>query len=155
MANYLTQGDLENAISATTVARLYSDDTTGAVNTEAIALNIELAEGLFEGHLIGIHVTPLPQPYDRLARLACLEYLKGLSFDRHPEYERKFGESSRGESAMKRAKELGMQIRAGLLKLPDQPSPATAPRNAGGLILDRGPRLMIDTSDGNENGSGF
>lgn len=153
MAKYINQLALENALSPKTVLAIYDDDPpTGAVNATAIADVIDRAEAEVDSWLVGVYVDPATA--DRMLKHAALDYAVAFSFERHPEYVRTFGEEKRAER-WRRANDRMARIRSGLQRLPDQPSPITAPKNSGGVVYDHGPRLMVDSSDGAENGSGF
>lgn len=155
MGNYISQLDLENALSAQTIAQLYADDNTGAINTAAIDAVIDRAESMVDSYLIGFYAYPLQAPFDRLVKNAALLFAEAYSFQRHPEYVRTYGENPRTAGKIREANELMRQIQSAVQKLPDQPAPETAPRNVGGIVVDTGPRLSIPSSDGTDNGYGF
>jgi len=60
---------------------------------------------------------------------AAIEYLIAFSFERRPEYVRKFGEEPRANGAYDRATALMGRIAKAIQRLPDQ---AAAPANVGG-----------------------
>ena len=59
MSKYIDQADLEAAISPQTLAELYNDLNTGVLNTVALALNIDRAEGEVDSRLIGYRSFPI------------------------------------------------------------------------------------------------
>lgn len=155
MGTYIEQINLERALSPATVLAIFDDDPpTGRVNQEAIAEIIERAEAEVDSWLVGIYDLPIPAPYDRLLKVAAIDFAVAFSFERHPEYVKTFGEEKRAER-WKRGSDRMMRIRDGLQRLPDQPSPDTAPKNSGAVVYDHGDRTMVDNSDGTVNNSWF
>lgn len=127
---YISQGDLESALSADTVLRLY-DDGDGQVDTLALDFQIDSAEAEVDSWILGNYDEPLLVQADRLVKRAAVLFLIHLSFDRHPEYVRTFGEDKRHEGAYERATALMERIAKAIQRLPDQPGP---PANVGGDV---------------------
>ena len=156
MGKYIDQGALERAITPQTVAALFTDGNTGAVNTAAVADIIDYAEAEVDSFLIAYAGPyPFPEPTDRLIRTAAVNFAIAFSFRRNPEYVRQFGDMNRADNQYAMAKGLMLRIQQATQRLPDQPAAATAPLNSGGIITSGGPRLMVASSDGTQNGSGF
>ncbi len=156
MGKYTDQGALERALTPQTIAALYTDGNTGAVNVQAIADVIDYAEAEVDSYLIAYAGDfPFPEPTDRLLRAAALNFAIAFSFRRNPEYVRKFGDMNREGNQDAMASALMKRIQASIQKLPDQPSPVTSPKNVGGVTVSAGPRLMTMGVDGTENGAGF
>lgn len=158
MGKYISQADAESALSAQTVAQLYVDDaTSGVVNTQAIADNIDRAEGEVDSFLLGVSVSDLANitGADRLLRGCALDFFVAFSFERHPEYVHTFGDNPRASPQYTRAKERMLRIQAATQRLPDQTGAAKTPRNVGGIATADGPRMMITGVDGTQNGAGF
>ena len=151
MSKYISRPDLENALSAETVLRLY-DDGTGNVDDDALSFQIDCAEAEVDSWLLSNYKEPLPIATDRLVKRAAVLFLIHLSFDRHPEYVRTFGEDKRHEGAYERATALMQRISDALQRLPDVPEP---PANAGGVVYSQGPRTIIDSIDGTQNSGDF
>lgn len=153
MGKYLVQLDCENALSAQTVGQLYVDDATaGVVNVLALNEDIDRAEGEVNSWLLGVRDVATLATFDQLLRLSALDYFKSFAFERHPEYIRTYGESDRSWKLYTRAKERMQRIQQAAQQLTNQPS---IPQNVGGIIRAGGPRMMIDSPDGTENGAGF
>lgn len=155
MAKYIDQAALELRLTPRTLAALFDDTGDGVVNTDAVAAIIEDAEAEVDGLLGGQYAMPLTEPNDRLLRKSCLDFAVSFSFDRAPEYVRTFSEQARDTGLYKRAVERVMRIKAALAVLPDQPAGPAAALNNGGIVVDQGPRMMIDSVDGTRNGDGF
>ncbi len=153
MGKYIDRDILIRALSLQTIKEIFDDDNSGVLNELAISDVIDDAEAEVDSFLVGIYVEP-KEDTDRLLKRAAKDFAISFCFERHPEYVRTFGEETRAER-WKRGKDRMMMIRAGLRNLPDQPSPAVAPKNSGGLIFNNGPYTTIDDPNGNQNGSGF
>ena len=156
MGKYIDQTALELRLSPQTVAAIYTDGNTGEINTAAISAIIDDAEGEVDSYLIGYAGPyPLTDPVDRLVALCALDFAIAFSFRRDPAYVRQFGDDPRSYGTYTRAKERMSRIQSATQKLPDQPAPGTAPLNVGGVVVSCGPRLMVASSDGRQNGDGF
>jgi hypothetical protein len=155
MGKYINQVDLENALSAPTVKKIFTDPLSTTLNTAAIADVIDRAEGEVDSFLITVIDINSPNlnRFDRLLRQAAIDFAKVFAFERHPEYEKTVGEDPRGSSLYKRAKDRMERIQSAVQELPDQP--AVRPTNTGAVIHATGPRMMIDGLDGTRNGDGF
>ena len=156
MGKYIDQGVLERALTPQTVVALFTDGNTGEVNVEAVGDVIDYAEAEVDSYLIGYAGTyPFGEPTDRLLRAAAVNFAISFSFRRNPEYVRQFGDMNRADNQYQMAKGLMLRIQAVTQKLPDQPAAATAPLNGGGIVVSGGPRLMVASADGTQNGDGF
>lgn len=156
MGKYIDQGALERALTPQTVAALYTDGNTGQVNTQAISDAIDYAEAQVDSFLIGYaNNYQFPEPTDRLIRAAAIDFAMSYSFRRNPEYVRRFGDVNREGNLYNGAVSLMRRIQDAIQKLPDQPAPSTSPKNVGGLSVSGGPRLMVASADGTQNGDGF
>ena len=155
MGKYITQLDVENALSPATVAYLFTDPGQSTINQVALNDCIDRAEGEVDSWLLGdIDITSTAfSKVDRLLRQCALDFFKVFAFERHPEYVKTFGDDPRGGSLFKGAMARMERIQASLQKLPDQPT--IKPANSGGLITDDGPRTCITSADGRRNGDGF
>lgn len=156
MGKYIDQGVLERAITPQTVAALYTDGNTGEINAQAVADIIDDAEAEVDSFLLSYAGPyPFPEPTDRLLKLCAKDFAMCFSFQRNPEYVRQFGDNPREYGLYKRALERMQRIQAATQKLPDQPAAATSPLNGGGIVVSGGPRLMVASADGTQNGDGF
>lgn len=155
MGTYISQTDLENALSPETMLALFDDTNTRVVSTTAVAAVIARAEAMVRSFLIGFYGMPLAQSVDELVKHAALEYAVAYSYERNPDYMREFKLELAAKDRADRADKLMLRIQAAIQKLPDQPNPTTAPKNVGGVVLDTGPRLSIPSADGTDNGAGF
>lgn len=156
MGKYVEQADLERALSKSTVGYIYTDPGASVVNVQAIALNIERAEGEVDSWLlpeVDVH-NPLFNVRDRVVRGCALDYLICFSYERHPEYVRTFGEDPKTMSRWVRANERMERIQVATMRLPDQPA-ATKPANVGGRFYDDSVRTCSTSIDGRRNGDGF
>lgn len=155
MGKYVDQADLERALSASTVAYIYTDPGSSIINTEAIALNIERAEAEVDSWMIP-EVNPNDPGFiqtDRLVRGCALDFLICFSYERHPEYVRTFGDDPRTMSRWKRACERMERIQQATQRLPDQQ--AVKQQNVGGIYRDDSIRTCSTSIDGQRNGDGF
>jgi hypothetical protein len=160
MGVYITQTDLENALSARTIQAIYQDDPDSpTINAVAVEAVIDRAEAMVDSALLGFQIMPLVNPADRLAKAAALEFAIAFSFERHPEYVRSFGEEARKER-WERAQNLLDRIQTGLRRLPDNNATATVgagskQKNVGGIVTDGSRRVVISSADGTWNGGDF
>lgn len=154
MGKYISQLDVENALSAATIAELFVDDASaGVVNALALEQCIDLAEGEVDSFLLGVNDVASLKRFDRLLRLSAIDFFKVFAFSRHPEYVKTYGEDPRSNSLYKAAVARMQRIQAATQELPDQQG--GQPQNVGAIIRSTGPRLMIDSPNGTENGAGF
>jgi phage gp36-like protein len=106
---YIAQVDLENRLSQSTILQLY-DDGNGNVNTAAIAAVLQTASDMCDAEISGSYGGPWPAgtdpttgKYAAMLREAATLYAIALSFERHPEYVRKFGDDNRARGMYERA----------------------------------------------------
>lgn len=128
MSKYISQTDLENALSVSTVLAIF-DDGTGTVNSTAVAAVIDRAEAEVDSYLIVIYDLPLPNQADRLLKHCALQFAICFAMEKHPEYVRTFGEQQRTGPLYERAHALMTRIAKALQRLPDQ---TVAASNVGG-----------------------
>lgn len=154
---YATQTDLENALSRSTVTALFDDDGAGIPTQGALDGVLERASRRVDSYLARVYLGPFPVtqvPVPMVIRDAALEFAIAFSFERHPEYVHTYGETYRGASRYKRACDMMDRLCQGQQEIPDwtlQPKP----RNVGGIINSTGPRTIIDSPDGTNNGGDF
>ena len=143
MGKYISQKDLENALTSQTVGNLFADEVnTGQVNVGAIEDVIDRAEGEVDSFLIGYEkdVASL-NGSDRLLKGCALDFAKCFSFERDPEYVRTYGEDPRGYMLYKRAVQRMERIQEAVQRLPDQPN-QSKPANVGGIVVTTGPNIV-------------
>lgn len=154
MSKYIDQATLELALSPATFDLIFLDDpTSGSINQAAVNLVLDRAEGTVDSFLVGERDLGTLNPYDRLLRSAALEFALCFSYERKPEAERTLGDYPRGGGRFARAKAQMERIQAAIQELPDQP--ANAPANVGAIIRCDGPRTIVTSPDGTENGAGY
>jgi hypothetical protein len=157
VGKYLVQLDLETALSRPTVAAIFTDpDGDGSLDQFAIEDVINRAEGEVDSFLIPVIdiTSPNLNRFDRLLKLAAVEFAVCFSFERHPEYVKTFGEDPRSTSRYQRAVKRMERIQSAVQELPDQ-NGAVRPANVGAIIYDSGPRMICDSPDGTQNSDGF
>lgn len=136
---------------------LFDDDGNGVINQTALTAVLDRASRHIDSYLARVFVGPFPvtqAPVPAAIKLATLEFAIAYSFERHPEYIHTYGEHYRAKSRYDRAVEMIEKICTSQQEIPDwalQPKG----RNVGGIIVDAGPRTIIDGVDGTYNGGDF
>lgn len=150
--------DISNALSPATFLALLDDNGDGAADTGPLLSVLQRAEGIVDAFISTELTLPLNDAQDRYIFEAALELAIGFSFERRPEYVRNMGGmEGRGGSNVNhyaRAMDLLAKAKSGQVKLPDN-NAAQPAKNLGGIIYDNGPRMIIDGSDGTDNGGIF
>lgn len=140
MGTYIDAGDLETALSPQTYIELFAPPETNTVDTAAVALVIDRAEGLVDSYLLGVYVYPLDPATDRLIRHAALLFATALSYMRRPEYVRTYGEIGK-VTQYQEANMMMQRIQAAKERLPDV-SQVSPPLNVGGVVSATGTILV-------------
>jgi len=155
MGKYIHQVDLENALSPSTVAYIFTDPGSSQINASAVADVISRAEAEVDSWMLPEVEVGSPGfiQTDRLVRGCAVDFAICFAFERHPEYVRTFGEDPRTMSRWKRAVERMERVQAATQRLPDQQ--AVKQQNVGGIYLDDSIRNCITSIDGRRNGAGF
>lgn len=154
---YITQYDLENALSPDTVLALFNDQNIGAPYMPALLAVLVRASTEVDSYLARVYKGPFPvaqTPIPEAVKNCALEFAIAFSFERHPEYVHTYGEAYRSTTRYKRACEMAERLATGLQEIPDwnlQPKG----QNVGGIIVFAGPRTIIDGIDGTNNGGDF
>lgn len=157
VAPYATREDLEAAISAGTVAALFNNVQTNAVDTAALLKVLTRASARVDGWLATVFLGPFPveqTPVPAIIVDAALEFAIAFSFMRHPEYVQTYGEEYRAQTRLASANEMMERITSGEIRLPDwvlQPKG----QNVGGYVVDGGHRIISTDPDGTENSGDF
>jgi hypothetical protein len=152
---------LRARLSLATYIAIYDDDLTGSITevdaSEGVALTLSDAHSLVVSRL-GTNYTHIPLVTDIdvpfLLKSAELNYAVGISYDRHPEYIRAYGTDPQRKNAYDRAEMTMERIQQSLLKFADAPS-MPEPANIGGLVIDGGQRVFLDSSTGQRNSGDF
>ncbi len=150
---YATRADLESALSPTTVLTLFDDGNSGNVSQVALDGVLNRASRMVDSYLARVFKGPFPvtqTPVPSTITFAALEFAIAFSFERHPEYVHTYGETYRASTRFKRATEMMDRICQAQQEIPDwvlQPKQ----RNIGGIVIDDGPRTVVDNADGSTN----
>lgn len=159
---YINRSNLINRMTAETYLACFDDENTGDVanvNDDAVQACIDQAEGEVDSYLITERALPLASTTnpstDRILVMSALDFAESLSWYRHPEYVRTYGENPKAEGLWERASKRMERVKEGRQQLPDQDTQNGAPNNTKGIVYDTGPRTAITSSDGTENGDGF
>jgi hypothetical protein len=140
----ITAADLRTALTPRTYIELYcTDPINETIDADAVAQDIEIAEGQVDSHLLGFYA-PLPEIVDRVARAAGLMYAKALAYMRNPEYVRTYGEVAKVK-LWQDAQAMMERVQAVKQRLPDA-SPSKGPANNGGIVPCIGPNLMLTST---------
>ncbi len=151
---WLEQTDLANNLSTATFSAIFDDPTTGVTNLDIVASVIERAEQEVLSWLVpeyGPDIQSAPGLGADLFLKGCaLEFAIVFAFDRYPEYIRANGKErefryARAEERMGRV----MQSRQRPTSLPIKPA------NVGGAVVDNGPRIAVDSSNGQSNSGDY
>lgn len=158
MSIWLSQADLEGAMSVATVAAIFDDQNTGTLNVAAMGMVIDRGEHEVLSFMVGeydqsILTDPITQAQladDFFLKGCALEYAVAYAFDRHPEYVRANGRE-RGDR-FKRAEERMVRVLQRRQRPTALPKP---PANVGGTVVDNAHRLVTDSPDGTYNGGDY
>jgi hypothetical protein len=157
----ITAADLRNALGAATYMALFDEETTGSISDVDASAAVLMV--LRRAHIrciswLGTNYAKIPKSTDNdisdLLIDAELNYAIGLAYDRHPEYVRAYGADPQRKNAYDLAELTMMRIQEAILKLVDSPSMAE-PLNVGGLVIDGGQRVFLDSSNGQRNSGDF
>ncbi len=149
---YIQQSDLEALLSAPVVLAIYDDQNTGAVNQAVLNEILQLASSRVDSYLATVYAGPFPItqfPIPTMIKDAALAWARAFSFERHSEYVRQHGKTPRKE-----AEDLCTRLTEAREYLTDylaQPQPS----NTGGIVLNNGPRMLVDGIDGTYNSGDF
>jgi|HubBroStandDraft_6_1064221.scaffolds.fasta_scaffold1650273_1 hypothetical protein len=160
MAIWLTQGDLEGAMTIATVAAIFDDSNSGNLNQAAIALCIKRAEAQIQSWLVA-ELGPAPFSDTVLQQLsddpllydAALLQAIIYAYDRDPAYVR-----ANGKERIDRNKTLVDMMERILDARQRPPTVATPPANVGGVVVDNAARLYVDSPGsppGNRNSGDY
>lgn len=153
---WLAQLDLENAATPAMVTAIYDDGNTGALNTAAIAADIDRGEQEVLSWLgdeygpppfTGAILTQLSA--DPFLKYAALDYALAYMFDRHPEYPQGATDAKERSWRFQRADQRMQRVLSGRQRPTTMTTP---PANVGGVVVDNAPRIISDSPDGTYNG---
>lgn len=153
MNPFNSQTDLQNALNKTTFVEMFDDDNNGFVETgnPAVTLVLQRAHAEVMSYMARIYgVMPVEPPGNApmLLKSAELDYAVALSYERHPEYVRTFGEEKRAERWARGEKKMAQISLALQVIAPTDNPPEPQPRNVGGIVTNSGPRMTVDGIDG-------
>lgn len=140
MGTYINAADLETALTPRTYVEMFAPAADDTVDTTAVDQVIRRAEALVDSYLLGFYTYPLDPATDRLIEHAALLFATALSFMRHPEYVRTYGEVGK-VSEYQEAHALMLRVQAAKQRLPDV-APTNPPKNLGGIVTDPGTILI-------------
>lgn len=126
MGLLLQQSNLESALSPLVVVALFDDTSTGVPSATAMAEVIAQAEAEVFSYLVGHYPTNPPPASlltDPLIQRAAVDFAIVFAYERHPEYTRSQGETSRVETRFKRACDRMKRIQAAM----QQPAQTNSP----------------------------
>lgn len=152
---YVFQADLESFLTSNTVINLFDDDGDGVADATPIRDICISASAQADSWILPEFAdlvpladgTAIPAMLKRLA----LFYAIAESFERHPEYEKKFGENRRATGSRDRAEKLGLQLQEAIRRFSDV---SESPANVGGVVTSGGPALLVN-QDGEYIGGDF
>jgi len=154
---YWDQTDLENALSPATVLAIYDDTASGVVSTDALTAVIKRSDAEVNSYMAINYpklVLPLADaPTPDTLKFASLEFGIVYSRDRKPEYWKNAQDKERENRLAEARKKMdrfavAQQV---LFDVPAQPRPS----NVGGIVLDQGQRVTIDSITGESNMGDF
>lgn len=154
---YITADDLLAALGSAAFLAIFDDDNTNDLaavkGTTQVALVVERAHAEVLSYVPRAY-DDLPSGIPTLLKSAELDYAVALSFERHPEYVRTFGEEKRLER-WNRA-ERKMERIADAAQILTDNAPAASPATEGGVVVDPNDnRLIISSADGTNNAGDF
>lgn len=155
---YIQETDLQNALGPSTYLAIYDDTNSGSANTTAVDQTITRAHAKVVGRLINIFGSSTLPPtvgqgtVPALLYDAELNYAIAISWERHPEYVRNFGEKELALAAYMRAEKTMDDVQASVERLPEF---APAPANVGGATIDDSSRIITTNADGTSNAGDF
>lgn len=138
--------DLVDALNPTTFMACFDDGNTNnlatvmastPVNTVMKRAHAKVMSFLVPIYGTGALPTPAPDGVSDLLVDAALGFATALSFERHPDYVKSFGEEKRAE----RKKEAEATMRNIVTGLQRPPEIATPPVNVGGVVYNNAPRI--------------
>ncbi len=156
MGDFLDKATLITALSPTTAVQIFDDDADGVADDAPIDLLIDRVDGEVWSYLVGHYTLGDDLKTDRLLRSCALDFAVALSFERHPEYVRSFGEEKRAER-FKRATDRMIRIKEGIQRPKEaEAAPTVGPsKTVGGIVNDAGGRMYLPNADGTPNAGDF
>jgi hypothetical protein len=156
----ITADDLVARLNPTTYMAIFDDTNTNdrtVVDASAAVTTVLACAHAKTVSWLGDSYIKIPDGTDstipELLRAAELDYAMALSFERHPEYVRGYGEQRRADHEA-RADKTMQRIQEATLRILDAP-PEPKPRNVGGIVTDSGQRVFSDSANGQTNNGDF
>ncbi|WP_394847396.1 hypothetical protein LZC95_08015 [Pendulispora brunnea] len=146
--------ELRAALGPATFLAIFDDDNDGTVSPNDVAVSLVRQRGHVEvlSYLPRIYDT-LPTAVPLLLKSAELDYDIALSYERHPEYVRSFGEETRAERWLRAEKRME-RVAEAVQQLTDH-APEPKPGILAPFLYSRAHRVLIDDPDGTDNGGDF
>lgn len=153
---YVTQAEVEYALTVPLVAAAYDDDQDGVVDEPALEAAIARASSMVDSWIAPVYAGPFPitqQPVPAMIRELTLQFVEALTYDRRPDLARITG-SDVQQKRWDRANDMGKRLQSAVQRIPDnaaQPKPS----NVGGIVTDDAKRVIIAGRDGYANRGDF
>lgn len=147
--SYAEISDLEDAIGAPALLRIYNDLGKGVRNDRAVQAILERASAQVDSRLPRGYISKLPfaeSPVPALLKSACIDYAIAYTFERSPEYARTFGENAR-LSFWNRADKTMENIATAVQYISDSTQEPVA-KTTGGTVVNPSPRIFSEGDDG-------
>lgn len=158
----ITAADLRNALGPQLYLAVFDDENVG--DTDIVDTSGQVKLVLRRAHmrtvswLPAIYAGKLPDGTDAeisdLLIDAELLYAQGLAIERHPEYVKQYGETGRLKSWREQADSIMKDVLEATRRIADVP-PEPKPANVGGIVVNNGPRVVVDNPDGSSNSGDF
>lgn len=151
---YFTLADAVAFIGLQTMQAIVNDENIGGNKIDVPTFNrlANLACTRVDGFLKRVYPGPFPivqTPIPANIQTAALLWFKAMAYERHAEYTRQYGSGPRKE-AMEFCEDLtdSKEWLADLVV-------GAPPANAGGIVTNNDPRVMVDGADGRRNSGDF
>ena len=149
---YFTYDDAVALLGLQTMEACLDDENTGAVDVPTFNRLGNLACTRVDGFLKRVYPGPFPitqTPVPADIQIAALAWFRAFTYERHLEYVRQYGKGPR-EEAMKLCEDL-TDSKEWLADL----ASGAPPENAGGIVTDQGPRMIVAGPAGQRNSGDF
>lgn len=149
--SYWDQSQLEQFIGKATVLACFDDNNVGYADPGAIAIVQMLSDAKVDGALATEYETSYPiQAPPALVVKCSLFWAKYFAYQRRPEYVKVYG-----KEPFDTAKSETDQLVNAREYLTDALGIQQKPSNVGGVFIDNGPRIYVDSADGTRNSGDY
>lgn len=157
--SFITVAELRAALNPSTFQAIFDEEGNGTVldDNPAVQQVLERSYARVMAWLGRPYETlpqPLPASVPLLLKDAQLDYAQSFSYERHPEYVRSMGETSRNVTHYLRAEATMQKVSISVLQLSEN-KPEPKPRNVGGIVTTFGRNIISPGADGTNNGGDF